>query len=45
MAWGTPYTAEALKEPTQVFIIHIDGEFAKALTKTTAEAVGVGRTG
>lgn len=41
---GAPYAAKALDEPAQVFVIHVDGEFAKALPKTSAEAAAVGPT-
>lgn len=38
IARRAPYTAEALDEPAQVLVIHVDGEFAEACLKTSAEA-------
>lgn len=45
VARRAPYTAEALDEPAQVLVIHVDGEFAKACPKTSAEAAAVGPAG
>lgn len=38
------HAGKALVEHEQVFVIHVDGELAKALLKPSAEAAGVGPT-
>lgn len=38
------HAAKALVERAQVFVIHVDGELAKALPEPSAEAAGVGPT-
>lgn len=44
MAWRATHAAKALVKHAQVFVIHVDGELAKALPEPSAEATDVGPT-